>query len=190
VDGVDKDAVAERLGILAQQVGGATALARLLDLHRSTVFDYVNAVREVPAVRFHLIAARYPCDLEWLLHGTGKAPEPDPKRTLAANTPSGRQKSQPHHSKPAPNPRTPLEVSPELLGSIQGKGADDLTIREARDKFKSLVEIYGPEKIENAIGSDLFALVVAGRSVPEVAVFGHLMKTLGVTREWMFGREE
>lgn len=192
MEGVDNAAVAARLRILAEQVGGATALARLLDLHRSTVFDYLSGVREVPAVRFHLIAARYPCDLDWLLYGHGTPPDPDPNRTLEANRPKKRKGDAAVQPAPVAMKESNWRVTNAILNSTYGAGPD-IRLKKAGEQVRALIGMATPEtmeKIKAVLGPELLQLVLDHRAVPEDHVLAELASSVGVTTVWLTGLGE
>ena len=66
----------KRLQHLCALAGGPKALAKVLRLHRGTVYDYINdiAPRVIPDSRLERIAVCTGCTLEWLRDGAGEPP--------------------------------------------------------------------------------------------------------------------
>ena len=88
---VDPD-IQARIALLAELCGGATALSRVLQIHRSTVFDFLGGVRGVPPLRLRLIAEMIGCSLAWLAYGEGEPPKAS-DITLLPNLPRRKRRS-------------------------------------------------------------------------------------------------
>lgn len=181
--------IVERITMLTELVGGPSAFARLIGISRSTIFDYLKEGRVIPAVRLHLIAARFPCSLDWLLHGKGEAPRADAKRTLAANTPSSSGKKEPGAGKPAKQGRTPWQVRHASLTSTHGAARESHSEKKA-ERVLDLMKMHDPETIEKVLGPELVSLVLAGKAIPRDRVLCELAEALGVKTTWLLGLEE
>ena len=176
----------ERIRFMASLVGGPSALARLFELHRTTVFGYLKGDGEIPLTRLHVMAARFPCSLEWLVEGKGEPPKVDPMRTFRATVAGSTEAL----GKPGPDGGRDLRLAPynivsATLGMEVFPRLDRVTER-VQDLVKML-DAQQAEKAEKVLGAELFALVVAGRAVPTREVLLELATALGVKPTWLLG---
>lgn len=184
-----KTTVQSRLRVLASQVGGSSALAGLLGIHRGTLYDYLSGVREVPKARLEKIAAMYPCDLQWLLTGAGKPPQPSAARTqeakaAAKGTSSGvgvGRHLRPEGAEPGRRP--------DLHPSLVEKGRQ-VRLEAARERVLELIKMYQADEIKKVLGPALYDEVLAGRACPSLALLADLAAVLGVKPGWVQGLEE
>jgi len=189
---IDNKAVAERLRFLAQLVGGPSAFSRLTGMSRTTTFDYLNEIRPLPPVRLHLISARFPCSLDWLLEGVGAPPGPDPKRTLAANKPASNQSDEGLSRKPAKTRPTSWRMKHATLTSSVG-AASEVRLTVAGERVRELLNLATPEKLEKikgVLGFELLEMVVSGRAVPDLPVLVELAVAADVKTSWLLGLGE
>jgi len=189
---IDNKAVAERLRFLAKLVGGPSAFSRLTGMSRTTAFDYLNEIRPLPPVRLHLISARFPCSLDWLLEGEGAPPGPDPKRTLAANKPPSDERDERPSGKSAKKAPRSWKVSLAALTSSAGAAAD-VRLTLAGDRVRELLNLATPEKLEKiraVLGSELLEMVASGRAVPDLPVLVELAAAADVKNAWLLGLGE
>ena len=174
----------ERIRFMAELVGGPSALARLLGVHRTTVFGYLKGVSEIPPTRLQLMAAKFPCSLEWLLDGKGEAPKLDPMRTFRATRDvagakdGGRDIQLPYYNILNAT-TTAIELFPRL----------DRVTERVQD-LVGMLDDQQVEKAERVLGAELLALVVAGRAVPTRDVLNELAAALGVKPTWLLGMGE
>lgn len=179
----------ERIRFMASLVGGPSALARLLDLHRTTVFGYLKGDAEIPQTRLHVMAAKFPCSLEWLVEGKGEGPKADPMRTFRATVAGSNEAP----DKPGRDGGRDLRLTPyNIVNATPGMDIfprlDRVTAR-VQDLVKML-DAQQAEKAEKVLGAEFFALVVAGRAVPTRDVLIELAAALGVKPTWLLGLEE
>ena len=174
----------ERIRFMATLVGGPSALARLFDLHRTTVFGYLKGDSEIPLTRLHVMAARFPCSLEWLVEGKGEPPKVDPMRTFRATVEgaTGKDGGRDVGRDVRLNPYNIVSATP---GMDVFPRLDRVTER-VQDLVKML-DAQQVEKAEKVLGAELIALVVAGRAVPTREVLLELATALGVKPTWLLG---
>lgn len=183
-----KTTVQSRLKILAAQVGGTSALAGLLGIHRGTLYDYISGVREVPSARLEKIAAMYPCDLEWLVKGVGEPPQPSAARTLEA--------------KAAVRAAAGKSISPEVgvfglgprpgltLPASMARRGRQVRLEAARERVLELMKMYESDEIKKVLGQALFDEVQAGRACPSSELLFRLAEALRVRAGWVLGLED
>ncbi len=183
-----KTTLQSRLKILAAQVGGTSALAGLLGIHRGTLYDYLAGVREVPAIRLEKIAAMYPCDLDWLVKGVGDPPQPSASRTLEA--------------KAAVKAAAGKAVGPEVgvfgLGPRPGLALPASMVRRgrqvrlevARERVLELLKMKEETLVVSVLGQPLYDEVKAGRACPSAKLLFGLAEALEVKAGWILGLEE
>lgn len=173
-----KSTIEARLKLLATQVGGPSALAALLGIHRGTLYDYLAGVREVPATRLEKIAAMYPCDLDWLTTGRGEPPPPSTARTLEAKAAS---RGDIFGLGPRPGLHMPKAMA---------RTGRQIKLEIARDRVMELIKMYEAEEIKKVLGTSLFEEVKAGRACPSAELLFALAPALGVKQAWLLGFEE
>ncbi len=181
-----KTTVQSRLRVLADQVGGPSALAGLLGIHRGTLYDFLTGVREAPMARLEKIAAMYPCDLQWLLTGRGEPPQPSAARMLEAKAISRASTSTGLHPGFSEGGLRPgLHRRPSSVG--RGR---QVKLEAARRRVLELMKMYEEEEIKKVLGSALYEEVQAGRACPSLELLSALAAALGVKTEWVQGLEE
>lgn len=185
----DNKAVADRLRYLAQLVGGPSAFSRLTGLSRTTTHDYLSELRPIRLVRLHLIAARYPCSLEWLLQGVGDPPVADPKRTLEANRSTKRNPGESLQYRSQSGKVLDLRTIETLLDGVTGLGPE-VRYQSVEDRVLELIEKADPERMEkilSVLGPELLQLIVEGRAIPSRRLAMQLAITVGERPGWILG---
>lgn len=193
--------VSRRLQQLADLIGGQTALAARVGMARGTIWEFVTGRREPPVPTLHIISAKYPCPLEWILEGKGAPPKADPKRTLEANNEVRARKQglsqtsrYPHLSAPSKAVGTPSvrrwpeDILDERLFNAYGGG--ETPIDALQKILKRLVDAVGsasPGQVERVLGPALAAEVRVGRAVPAPELLLSLESTLGLEPGHFFG---
>jgi len=183
--------IQDRLQTLANQVGGPSALAALLGIHRGTLYDYLAGVRVPPTPRLEKIAAMFPCDPRWLLTGDGEPPVPSAARTHEAKAAAKGVKSglgfgivtDPGIFGLGPRPGVAMPLSMVRLGR-------QVKLESARERVLELVKMKGEDSIKQVLGSALYEEVKAGRACPSVELLFALAEALDVKARWVLGLEE
>ena len=176
--------VRERLRFLAEQVGGPSALAGLVGVHPTSLFGYLKD-RKITTARLHAIAARYPCSLEWLEHGKGDAPQPDPDRTMRALAASRQIVLDGfNQAVAATNERF---KGPQL---VLAKAKQAVLLEKARERVCTSLQGHERAAIEAVLGPALTQEVLAGRCCPSLEIICKLAPALGLRTMWMLGLED
>ena len=181
----------DRLRLLSSQVGGPSAFAVLMGIHRGTAYDFLTGVRLPPQPRLEKIAAMYPCDLHWLLTGHGEPPAPSALRVLEA--------------------KNALKAAKEAQGSVQAEPGDILglgprpgfdmprgmvrrgrqaKLEIARERVLELLKMNDEAVIVSVLGQPLYEEVQAGRACPSAKMLFALAEALEVKAGWVLGLEE
>jgi len=183
--------IQDRLQTLANQVGGPSALAALLGIHRGTLYDYLAGVRVPPTPRLEKIAAMFPCDPRWLLTGDGDPPMPSAARTHEAKAAAKGVKSglgfgganDPGIFGLGPRPGATMPLSMVRLGR-------QVRLETARERVLELVKMKGEDQIKQVLGTALYEEVRAGRACPAAELLFALAEALDVKARWVLGLEE
>jgi transcriptional regulator with XRE-family HTH domain len=183
--------VQDRLRLLASQVGGPSAFAVLLGIHRGTAYDFLKGVREPPQSRLEKIAAMYPCDLQWLLTGSGTPPAPSAARLLEA-------KSALKAAKEINRPGNETDEGIFGLGPRPGfdmprgmvRRGRQAKLEDARERVLELLKMKDEALIVSVLGQPLYDEVKSGRACPSAKLLFSLAEVLEVKAAWVLGLEE
>lgn len=179
--------VQDRLRLLASQVGGPSAFAALMGIHRGTVYDFLNEVRQPPQARLEKVAAMYPCDLQWLLTGAGTPPTPNAARLQEAKATLKAMKL----GQPEPGDVFGLGPRPgfDMPRGMVRRGRQ-AKLEVARERVLELLKMKEEALIVSVLGQPLLDEVKAGRACPSAKLLFSLAEALEVKPGWVLGLEE
>ena len=185
MDDLERQKLADRLRFLCDQVGGAAALAGLLDIHRTSLFGYLSVRNRIPKARLRSIAARYPCSLEWLETGNGAPPEPDIVRRLMAKDAAKGASRKLLKEAVLTNPTTYTGEAFKIIS----KGRETVLLEPTREQLGLAIKADKAGRINQVLGDALTQLVIEGRACPSLELMYQLRPVLGQKLDWILGLE-
>lgn len=183
--------VQDRLRLLSSQVGGPSAFAALMGIHRGTAYDFLAGVRQPPQARLEKIAAMYPCDLQWLLTGNGTPPAPSAQRLQEAKSALKATKEALGAGQPQPGeifglgPRPGFDMPRGMI-----RRGQQAKLEVARERVLELLKMKDEAVIVSVLGQHLYDEVKAGRACPSAKLLFALAESLEVKAGWVLGLEE
>ena len=178
--------LAERLRYLCDQVGGPSPLAALLGIHRSSLLGYLKGRVIPPTSRLHLIAAIFPCSLDWLEKGEGEAPMAEPERTLTARE-AKRARFTAHREGLA---STAYEGAAHGSVLALAKQRDIVLLEPTREGLRRAIKTKDIPEFEKVLGPELTRLVLSGEACPSLELMARLEPLLGPKLAWILGLED
>lgn len=181
----------DRLQMLSSLVGGPSAFAVLMGIHRGTAYDFLKGIRQPPQTRLEKIAAMFPCDLQWLLTGDGTPPGPSASRIQEAKSAlkASKEALGPGQKEPGDvfglGPRPGFDLP---LGMVRRGRQAKLEV--ARERVLELMKMKEQALIVSVLGQPLYDEVKAGRACPSAKLLFSLAETLEVKAGWILGIEE
>ncbi len=181
----------DRLRLLSSQVGGPSAFAALMGIHRGTAYDFLTGVRQPPRSRLEKIAAMYPCDLQWLLTGSGTPPAPSAQRLQEAKSALKAAKEAQGSGQPESGdifgfgPRPGFDMPRGMV-----RRGQQAKLEVARERVLELLKMKDEAVIVSVLGQSLYDDVKAGRACPSAKLLFALAEALEVKAGWVLGLEE
>jgi transcriptional regulator with XRE-family HTH domain len=177
--------------MLSSQVGGPSAFAVLMGIHRGTAYDFLKGIREPPQARLEKIAAMFPCDIHWLLTGEGTPPGPSALRIQEAKSALKAKKEARGPGQKEPGNVFGLGPLPGFdmpLGMVRRGRQAKLEV--ARERVLELLKMKEEALIVSVLGQPLCDEVKAGRACPSAKLLFSLAEALEMKAGWVLGLEE